>query len=225
MNDAAMVLRKSQGSEDDISLKVQRSKVTRMLEDNGYLNPDIYDLGVHTGFSIHTKQDADERIDNNPQVQDLLQRLRDGEYDVVAAHDYSRICRDEYMATIREAALRGEAEFAFVEGDDDMGSMTSEINRAVEKHVKRQEIRKSKEALKRKKENGEPLGPAPTGLQYTDDKTGYKTDDDFPLVKRVLRLRDNGASYPEIESKTGVSRSTAYTMCEERRELYERFMG
>jgi len=226
MADAAVVLRKSQGSEDDISLEVQRRQVTGMLGELDYEDPDIYDLGVHTGFSIHTKPDTEERIDNNPQIQVLLDTMRDGAYELVAAYDYSRICRDEFMATIREAAIRGGTEFAFVEGDDDMDSMSSDIQRTVEKHVKQQEIRKSREAIRRKKEKGEPLGPAPKGLRYTDDKTAYEPDQEFDLVKRVIRLREEeDATYPEIEDKTGVARSTAHSICEEKRELYEEYIS
>jgi hypothetical protein len=218
-------MRKSQGSEDDISLDVQRKKCEQLAQSLEPDNIQRYNLGIHTGFSLHTKPEAEERIDNNDQMQKLLTDLKQGEYGYVVSYDYTRICRDEYIERFRECAIIGGAEFRFVEGEDDLDSLTSGIRREVEKHVKRQEIEKSRQALKQKQEQNEPLGRPPKGLSYSEDKTEYVRGQDFNLVREVVRLREEeDMTYPSIEEKTGVSRSTIYSICNHNRDMYEEFL-
>jgi len=229
MSKAAVVIRKSQGDRDDASLEIQREKVPEMLYEMGYSDGDIdmYDLGVHTGFSFHTKKDHDERIDNNEQIQELLEKLKDGEYDHIAAYDYTRICRDDFFSRFKGEAIKGDAKFAFIEGSEEVDSLSETVKRDVETYVKQQEIEKSKEAIRERKQKGKPLGKPPFGLKYSDDKSDLvPREEEFELVRQVIRQReDKDATYADVEDRTGVNRSTAYKICNKHRHKYEEYLN
>jgi len=220
MSRAAAFIRKSQGGDDDVSLKLQREQVPALAADVAGVDVEAVesiDLGVHTGFSIHMKGDGDERIDANPAVEQLLADLRAGEYDVLAAYDDTRLARDQFFWELKRAAIVGECELAFVEEppEDDL---TFRVQRAVESDVKRREIQKSQEALDAREERGDDHGRPPFGLQYDDAGRSWVPDresGEFATALEVVRLREDDVSWRDIADKTGVNTGTA-------RRVYER---
>lgn len=222
MTKAVYIIRKSKGSDDDIGLSLQREKVPELAEQVADETYGI-DLGVHTGFSTVTRDLDQPRIDAHSEIQQLEEDLEAGEYDFVVAWDDRRIARDGYIDQLRRAAKIGGARFVFVDEDVEMDGMVHSVRREVEMHVKQEEIEKAIETIEKKKEDGDPLGPPPTGLTYTADKTDYEPGEDFAKAQEAIRLRDEGSSYPKIAEKTGIPQGTVYRIVD-RREEYERFI-
>lgn len=219
MSKAAAFIRKSKGSDDDIGLKVQRDGVVDTSHDMAD-EVDVYDLGIHTGFSIHSRARDDERIDANPKVDELLERIRDGEYDYLVAWDDRRIARDEFFATVERACLLNDTEIVYVEEDIDTDTMSHDVRRAVEKRIKQEEVQKAVNAIRERVKNGHFQGRPPFGFTLDDHGQHLVPDDKFDTAIRVLELRNQGASYRDIADETGVSRGTIGRIFD-RRDLYE----
>jgi len=224
MSRAAAFIRKSQGEEDDVSLDIQRDQVPATAAAAAGIDADdveLIDLGVHTGFSIHMKAEDEERIDSNPEVEQLLSDLRTGRYDALAAYDDTRLARDQFYWELKRAAIVGDCELVFVESPPD-DSLTFRVQRAVESDVKRREIQKSQEALTAREERGDDHGRPPFGLQYDDAGRRWVPDresGEFRTALEVIRSRADGDSWRQIEDDTGVTTGTARRIID-RKERY-----
>lgn len=220
MNRAVAFLRKSQGGDDDVSLEIQRERVPELAQELAD-DVDTIDLGVHTGFSVHMKPVDEERIDANPQVEQLLTDLRAGEYDYLVAWDDTRLARDQFFWELKRAAVLGECSLRYVDPPPD-DELTFRVQRAVESDVKRREIQKSQQALDAREERGDDHGRPPYGLQYDSEGRQWVPDresGEFATALEVIRLREDGGSWREIADTTDVSRSTARGIYD-RRERY-----
>lgn len=218
MSNALVWVRKSKGKDDDIGLAVQRETTLELAESLAE-DVDKLDLGVHTGFSIHSRDLEDERIDANEDVLDAVSRIESGEYDYLIAYDDTRIARDQYFATIERACLIGDCELCYV-ADVDEG-MSFELQRTVEKHVKQNEIRKSKKARQRRQEKGYWEGRPRWGTQYDSNKEYLepgKNFDDALLAIRMNKLDE--PSYDDILQSTNISSKGTLTNILERAEWY-----
>lgn len=225
MSRAAAVIRKSQGDEKDVSLQLQRDRVGELATN---LADDVekIDLGVHTGFSVHTRPESKKRIDTNPDVLELLSELRTGEYDYLCAWDDTRLARDQFYWELKRAALLGGCELKFVE-DPPKDELTFRVQRAVESDVKRREIQKSKAALEQRKEQGHDQGRPPFGLIYDDageqwipDREATNSDvSDFERALDVIEARKDGLSWRDVAEETEVNKNTARRIWD-RRERY-----
>ncbi|WP_222914012.1 recombinase family protein [Natrinema sp. SYSU A 869] len=210
MSRAAAFLRKSQGSDDDVSLELQRDRVPALAEQLAD-EVDVIDLGVHTGFSVHMKTANEKRIDANPEVKALLEALRDGEYDYLVAWDDTRLARDQFYWELKRAAVLGDCLFEFVE-DPPQDELTFRVQRAVESDVKRREIEKSQAAMDAREQRGDDHGRPPFGLCYDENGRQWVPDresGEFAIALEVIRLREAGRSWRDIADETGVNRSTA----------------
>ncbi|RLM87894.1 recombinase family protein [Haloarcula sp. Atlit-7R] len=217
---AVAVIRKSQGADDDVALQLQREEVPALAHDLAE-EVETVDLGVHTGFSVHTKSVDDERIDAHPEVEELLADLRSGEYDHLVAYDDTRLARDQFYWELKRAATLGECELAFVEEPPE-DELTFRVQRAVESDVKRREIEKSQAALDAREERGDDHGRPPFGLRFDEDGRRWVPDresGEFATALEVVRCREEGLSWRDVEEETGVSRSTARGIYD-RRERY-----
>lgn len=225
MTKAAAVYRQSQGDEDSVSLELQRREVSNLADD---LADDVneFDLGNHTGFSLHLKPDQDDRIDTNPKVQELLKGLRRGEYDVLAAWDDTRLARDQYYWRFEEAAQRGDCRLAFVEDPPD-DRTTFRVMRAVESEVKAKEIKKSQAAVEERMERGDHHGRPPFGLRYDDSGRRWEPDpDEWSTVEDVLTLYDSDDSlgYGRVAKRIeGVTKQKVGAIVRNR-DRYDRFL-
>ena len=223
MSRAAAFVRKSQGGDDDVSLSIQREEVPALAETLAE-EVETVDLGVHTGFSIHMKDADDERIDAHPEVHQLLDNLRAGEYTHLVAYDDTRLARDQFYWELKRAAIVGDAEIAFVEEPPD-DELTFRVQRAVESDVKRREIEKSQAALAARAERGDDQGRPPFGLQYDDNGRQWVADresGDFATALKVIRLREKGESWRAIADEVGVPRSTARSIHERRQQYLDK---
>jgi len=228
MSEAVVVIRRSEGDDDAVGLQQQRERVPEMAADlvGGEENVHVIDLGIHTGFSIHVRDPKDERIDDNQQVLEMIDDLRAGRYDYVCAWDDTRLARDEFFSEIKRAVRLGDAEFAFIEEVQDVDSLTFGVTRRVEQDVKEREIRKSKQARRRRREQGGYEGPPPLGTKWDDDRFSIEPDDQFDDVLEVLEMKDNGATHRQVVDAVDAINSTGtVTNVLERRELYEDLQG
>ncbi|WP_436343127.1 recombinase family protein [Natronorubrum sp. FCH18a] len=210
MSRAAAFLRKSQGSDDDVSLELQRERVPELAERLAD-EVDVIDLGVHTGFSVHMKAVNEERIDANPEVETLLEALRGGKYDYLVAWDDTRLARDQFYWELKRAAVLGDCLLEFVE-DLPEDELTFRVQRAVESDVKRREIEKSQAAMDAREQRGDDHGRPPFGLCYDDEGRRWVADresGEFATALEVIRLRKANCSWRGIAEETGVNRSTA----------------
>lgn len=225
MSKAAVFIRKSQGDEDDVSLRLQRDRVSDLAGNLGD-DVEVIDLGIHTGFSIHMRPESGIRIDTNDDVLALLEDLRAGEYDYLCAWDDTRLARDQFFWELKRAALLGNCELKFVEEPPE-DQLTFRVQRAVESDVKRREIQKSKAALEKREQQGHDQGRPPFGLTYNDAGERWVPDrtsenggrSEFRKALDVIEKRENGLSWRDVAEATGVNKNTARRIWE-RRERY-----
>lgn len=184
---AILWVRKSKGEDDDVGLTLQREKLPELAEQfvDEY---DILDLGVHTGFSIHSRDPDEERIDANPNVLSAVEDLEAGEYDFLIAYNDTRLARDQYFATIERACLIGGAEIRYVEDVDE--GMSFELQRTVEKHIKQKEIEQSKKARAHRREKGYWEGRPRFGTKYDEDSAYLIPGEDFVDALRAIKMRE-----------------------------------
>ncbi|WP_152421842.1 recombinase family protein [Halorubrum saccharovorum] len=222
MSDVVRVIRQSQGSEDSISLQQQRESTRELSEELGAESLDTIDLGNTSGFSLFYKDPDDEgRLDANSEMKQLIAGLRAGRWDCLIAHDDTRLARDEYFSVIKHAALEGGCEFRFVSDVPD-DRLTFRIQRIVESEAKAKEIEKSKAAVEHRREQGFYHGAPPFGLEF-DENGEFLVKDmgEWPIVKRVFTLREEGQSYRDISKTIGViSKSAVGNILTDNRELY-----
>jgi len=224
MTEVATLVRQSQGSEDSISLELQREQTIARGLELGDDDPHQVDLGVHTGFSIFVKQRDQERIDNNEEVLNLLDRLGAGEFDYLVAHDDTRIARDQFYWVLVWHARRGDCSVEFIE-DVPSDDLTFRVGRVVEAEMKRKEIEKSREAKRRRREQGMYEGGVPLGLMF-DEHGEYLVRDpeEWPTVEAVFEKLAEGYTYSEIvEDVDGISSTGTITKLKKRRDRYEEF--
>lgn len=205
MNEKALLwMRKSKGDEDAIGF-TQRKRAVRQLADEMDVKTDELNLGIHTGFSIHSRDSDDERLDAHPEVQDALDRIEDGEYDFVIAYNDKRVARDEYFSTIEYHMKLGGAQFVFVEDDIDRDDMAFNIQREVERHRKQSEIEDIREAIRERQELGYWQGRAPYGSKHADvDPPGLVPTEDFDRVIDIIDAKCRSKSHREALREAGL---------------------
>lgn len=205
------VIRQSQGEDDDTaSLRFQRKVVPRLARDVAWdwKDVDALDLGVHTGYSIHTRDPDDDRIDANKEVLDAMQRVEDGEYAYIVALDDARLARDDYFAEWKRRAKLGDAEFLFFEDSAEVGSMEHDVRRTVEKHVKQWELEKALATLSDRESEGKWNHEPPTGLEFDAKRDYLQPGENYYKCLQVLVMRDAGESWSAIADRVGMPRST-----------------
>lgn len=222
MSKAGIVIRQSQGEDDSVSLTLQREAGKRLADELG-ADPVFFDLGVHTGFSSLSEDvDVGDGIDDHPKILDLLDRLRDGEFDYLLSYDDTRLCRDGFYNELKRAAVRNGAELGFADPDIEEGTLGHGVKREVEKWVKRQEKEKARKAVRYRVENGYWQGGIPTGTQMDAEKKHLEPADCFEDVLRVLAWKDNGATHREaLDEVESISSTSTVTNILKRRDLYE----
>lgn len=222
MSSAVRIIRSSQGDENKVGLDVQREETAALADDLDVTIERTIDLGIHTAFSSFVRGPAtDNRLDANDKIQSLLDELHAGEYDYLLAYDDSRVARDDFFFVLHYACIMGDTEMVFVE-DIDLDSLEFRVKRVVEQHVKQTEIKKSREARERRRENGGREGTPPLGLDWDEDRLGWVPDEDFEAVLRVIALKDAGYTHREVVDEIDVVGSTGtVSNILNRREAYE----
>ena len=217
MSKALAWIRKSKGDDDDIGLEDQRELVRDLAEDIAD-HVEVLDLGIHTGFSSMTRDDPAGLRGQNGGVQDCGGRLEAGEYSHLVAWDDRRICRDEYFSVIQYAATQGDAEIVYV-GEVNEDDLTFDLKRRIERDTKEEEIKKSRRAIKRRKERGYDHGRPRFGMTYDDAGHYQIPSDEFDTVLEIFQLDNAGESRREIADTVDVPVATIQNVLN-RREWY-----
>jgi DNA invertase Pin-like site-specific DNA recombinase len=221
MTEVVTVVRQSQGTDDSVSLELQREKTDELAGDLGDENPTRVDLGVHTGFSIfmHGK-DSEKRIDTDEEMLTLLDELTEGVYGHLVTWDDTRLSRDQFYWVLRWHAMQGETEFHFVENQPD-DDLTFRVQRAVESEVKMKEIRKTKDAMRHRENEGFDQGRPPIGFQFDDVGEQWVPDRDgrFEDVIKAIEMVEDGTTYREVQEELDIAPSTMSGVMG-RKELY-----
>lgn len=217
MTKALAWIRKSKGDDSDVGLEEQRELVTALAADMAD-EVDTLDLGVHTGFSTMTRDDPTGLVDQNDQVQAYVSKLEAGEYSHLVAWDDRRICRDEYFSVIQYAAEQGDAEIVYV-GDVNEDDLTFDLKRRIERDTKEEEIKKSREAIERRQEQGYDHGRPRFGMTYDADGEYQVPGEDFDTVLKIFRLDSVGKTRREIANDVDLAPSTVQNVIE-RRQWY-----
>lgn len=217
MSKALAWIRKSKGDDSDVGLEEQRELVQALAGDIAS-EVDVLDLGIHTGFSTMTRDDPAGLLDQNERVQDCVDELEAGEYSHLVAWDDRRICRDEYFSVIQYAATQGNTEIVYV-GDVNEDDLTFDLKRRIERDTKEEEIKKSRQAIERRKERGYDHGRPRFGMTYDADGHYQVPGDDFDTVVKILRHDRNGKARREIAEAVDVPLGTIQNVLD-RRDWY-----
>ncbi|MFC7251089.1 resolvase [Halomicroarcula sp. GCM10025324] len=215
-------IRKSKGTESDIGLEQQRESVQAVAEELAG-TVETLDLGVQTGFSTLTRdEDAKQLLDEREDVQAAVEDLRNGGFDLIVAYDDRRVARDEYFSVIEHACVQGDVEMVFVSDDVEENSLAFDLQRRIERKTKEEEIKKSKAAIRERRENGCYQGTVPFGLTFAADKCHLERHDhEWDIVEEVIERRENGESVRAVMDTTGVPATTVSRIANRGVEWYE----
>ncbi len=217
MSRALAWVRKSKGNESDVGLEEQRELVAALADDIAN-EVETLDLGVHTGFSTMTRDDPSGLLDQNQTVRDRVDTLRQGHFDYLVALDDRRICRDEYFSVIQYAARQGDAKIVYV-GDVNEDDLTFDLKRRIERDTKEEEIEKSRQAVRRRIEEGYDHGRPRFGMTYDDAGHYQVPGEEFDTVMEIFQLDNAGKSRREIADTVDIPVATIQNVID-RREWY-----
>ncbi len=203
--------------DSDTSIDRQKRHIREYATEHGFDLERIYDDGEQSSgwdSSRGEYQELRRRIVDDESVQQLL------------LNDKRRIARDidEVMRLVPDLRQHDVELHTHQDGrldlSDPMRAAIEILQAAAAHKEKLEEIKKSIEAVEERLEAGYDHGRARFGMEYGPDGRYQQPGDDFEKVLAVLKHRDNGLTYSEIESETGVPRSTANRVVL-KREWYE----
>jgi DNA invertase Pin-like site-specific DNA recombinase len=203
--------------DSDTSIDRQKAGIRDYCEANGF---DLTEIRNDGEFSSGFDRDRTE-------YQAVKEAVNDGAVDAVVVYDKTRIGRDfdermQFVLDLRatdtelHSARRGRIDLS-----DPTDAAVESIHAAKDDEAKREEIEKSKEAVAERLNQGFDHGRPPFGLEFDDAGERWVPGDRFDDVIKILRLRNNNATYEEIADKVGVPTTTAYRVVD-RREFYVR---
>jgi DNA invertase Pin-like site-specific DNA recombinase len=220
MSKALAWIRKSKGDDSDVGLEHQRELVRALAEDIAS-EVDVLDLGIHTGFSTMTRNDPAGLLDQNERVQSRVNELETGTYSYLVAWDDRRICRDEYFSVIQYAAKQGNTEIVYI-GDVNDDDLTFDLKRRIERDTKEEEIKKSRQAVERRRERGYDHGRPRFGMTYDADGHYQIPGEDFDTVLDIFQYDQNGMSRREIAEEVDVPLGTVQNVLDRQQWYVER---
>lgn len=208
-------------SQDGKSLPEQRQQIEDYCDDRSLEVVEVYSDGEHaSGYTTKRSQ-----------YQALLDRLDEDDVGHVVVRGLSRLSRDRlHRVQLLIELHREDVDVHAVERGDsnpvdlsEPWALTREAGQAdADDHEKRKEADRGRAEAERRERLGLPNGPAPTGLQYDEDKERLIPADQFGDVLEVLRLRaESGRSWREIAAETGFNKDTARRAYERRKQYLD----
>ncbi|WP_135534458.1 recombinase family protein [Halostella pelagica] len=183
------------------------------------------------GFDVDRVYNEGQRVSGwdgtREDYNDMLQDAENGEFDALIVRDGSRFGRDKRERIRRffdldewgvelHTVSRG-----YVDPEDPSDFLMEVFKAMSDDHGKRDEVERLKSEMEKRKEKNWYIGEAPTALQYDDDKRFLEpVDGQLDTVLRVYELRDDGATYRDIEEDVPWSLPTIGKLID-RREQYE----
>ncbi|WP_224333514.1 recombinase family protein [Haloprofundus halobius] len=189
----------------DASIPDQKREIRNLADREGFALLNIYDDGQRSsGF------DAER-----PEYLEMQAELETGEVDVLVVRDRDRLSRDKRERSMFYYDLdEWDVELwtttdGRVEFTDDESWLIEMIRNYMDDVTKRREIQKAKKKVQERVDNGYWQGRPPFGFRLDSDKRYLEPDPGkFDTALTVLQMRENGATWSEIEDETGVSAGT-----------------
>jgi DNA invertase Pin-like site-specific DNA recombinase len=204
----------------DTSIPRQKDHIREYCDDHNLTLERIYDDGEESsGFDASREE-----------YRELRDRVREGEVDAVVVNDKRRLARDvdEVMRLVPDLRTEDVELHTYQDGpldlSDPMQASIEILMAAAAYEEKIEEIEKSINAIKEKKERGDDLGRPRFGMTYDEEKRRQVPGDRWEDVVEIFEMRENGHTYEEIAVEVGISTGTAYRVVD-RREWYEKRAG
>jgi DNA invertase Pin-like site-specific DNA recombinase len=203
--------------QSDRSISAQKANIETYCEENGLELVAVKNDGEYSsGFKPEQLEE----------YQKVKEAILSGGVGAVVVNDKRRLVRDidEIMMLIPQCRQSGVEIHSVQDGqmnlDDPMSAVIELVEAASEHKSKQKEIERAREAVAERMANGYDHGPPRFGMTYNDEGTRQVPGEKYDLVERVWELREDGATFEQIEEKTGVTKSTAHRIVNER-DWYE----
>lgn len=203
--------------ESDTSIERQQRNIEAYADEHDLALEDIYSDGQRaSGFD-----------GERPEYEAVVETVRHGDIEAVIVNDKRRLTRDvdEAMRLIPDFRENGVELHTHQDGSLDLSDpirAAIEIVSAAAAHEEKMaEIEKAREATRERVEDPDiDHGRPRFGMEYGPDGRRQVPGDRFEDALEVLELRKRGWTLHQIKQETGVAKSTAYRILENR-EFYE----
>jgi DNA invertase Pin-like site-specific DNA recombinase len=189
----------------DTSIKRQTESIEDYADEHGLDIEAVLDDGQGaSGFSSE-----------RPEYQRLKQLVQDGGVSAVVIRGTHRLGRDFdermlFLITLRQAGVElHDTRRGRIYIEDEYVAATEAVVAASDDKPVRDRIKRSREEIQRRIEEGYHHGKPRWGTEYDDAKQHLVIDEDKRgTLETVLSLLDKGVPYRDIEADTGVSLTT-----------------
>lgn len=204
MNSAIGYTRLSQDS--DTSIDRQTRHIREYADERDLTLEHIYDDGERSsGFD-----------ESREEYQRLRDRIQSGEIMAVIVNDKRRLARDfdETMRLVLDLREHDVEAHTFQEGRIDLSDPVQaavEVLQAASEHeAKKKEIKRAREAVQDRIDNGYDHGRPPLGFRFDDAGEHWVPDREgrFSDVVEAIRMVEDGATYRDVQEELGISSST-----------------
>lgn len=203
--------------ESDTSIPSQREDIESYSNENNIdLISEFNDGQNSSGFN-----------DDRPEYQSMKSFIREEDVDAVVVRDRQRIGRDfdermRFILDLRELGVELHTTMeSEIDLDDPYSVAVEGIHSASDDKKKRQEIEKGKAEIRKRQEKGYYQGGEPFGLEFDENGRFLVPSERFKTALLVIKMKDFGFSYVDVENMIGVNRSTAYRIVNRRKKYKE----
>jgi len=202
-------------SQEGMTIERQKEKIAEYCSAHDLQLERIYDDGRYeSGYN-----------EDREAYEELKEDLDEKPIEAVVVRDVARIGRDfdermDFILTLRQTDIElHSSERGPIDLSDPYEAAVESIHAASDHADKQREIRRSKEAIKKRIEKGYDHGRPRFGMTYDEESKYQVPGEDFETVMEILKLRRADNSYPKIAAETGVAMGTVRRVWK-RREWY-----
>jgi len=186
-------------STDDqkITLKDQEDKIKSYCS---YKNFKLIETYIDSGISgsINAK--------DRPEMKKLLERLQNGEGNGVIVSKLDRLSRNSKdVIVLMDYFNKNEIQLIILDPEIDTKSIFGKMMLTIMSGLAEMELNlirsRTKDALKKKKENKEVYGQIPYGFDKTEDNKLIENKKEQDNIKRILELHNEGKNTKQISDK------------------------
>lgn len=205
--------------DSDLSIDRQKRFIEKYCADQGLKLETILDDGERSsGFNVDREE-----------YQRLRARVETGDVDAVVVNDRARIGRDfdERMRFVLDLRHWGVELHTALDGQVDLSEPSKVVfetfHAAKDDEGKREEIKKSRQAVRERLENGCYHGTPPQGLEFAADGCHLVKSVEWEDLERAFEFfeDDEDITLSEISRETGFGISTLSRMRSRGMEYYE----
>lgn len=195
--------------DSDLSIDRQKKHIRDYCDEHGLGLDTIFNDGEYSsGFNV-----------DRAEYQRVRERVADGTVDAVVVNDRARIGRDfdERLRFVLDLRATGVELHTAMDGQVDLSEPSNMVfetfHAAKDDEGKREEIKKSKEAVRERTGNGFYHGTPPIGMEFAEDKKHLQKSEKWDDVDEAFRLFENTElTLSEISDRVGIGISTLSRM-------------